>query len=84
MRELTLDLEVQKELPNLRFGGLIGAALGEVGQLPDGADVAIVSAFRLAGALPVRCRSSESRLRRSSGKNFPSGFAGPWLLEFDT
>lgn len=53
MGEPEIVLELQKELTDLSFGDLVGTAASEIGQLPDRADVSVVSAFGLAGQMEV-------------------------------
>ena len=51
--EVSLVLEMQKELPDVLFGDAVWAALRKVGELTDGSNVAIVSPLGLAGQVQV-------------------------------
>ncbi len=44
--ELLFVLEVQKELPHLVFGDVVGRAFGEVSQLADGSEIPVMRSRR--------------------------------------
>ncbi len=49
----SLVFEMEEELANVGLGDLVGAALCEVGQLANGAEVSVLRAFGLASQLQV-------------------------------
>jgi len=51
--ELSFVFEMQEEASDLGLGDLIGLAFGELGELPDRTEVAIVGACRLTGQVQI-------------------------------
>jgi hypothetical protein len=73
--EVSFVFQMQEELSDLSFGDFIGLFFGELSELSDGTEVAVMGARRFAGQVQIIAHALEEFLPKELGGGLGSGFS---------